>query len=165
MRILDLIENYSNVEIPTEMLDKLEIKEGRWKANIDDDFYCIDRISNNIGCGYRTDKIRNCNINVTNNYYNSNNMFKTREEALEKARVMDIIEENKMTCDEINGAIRNDRVLFYIYYDTSTKKVYTSANYFSVNTMDYFKTKEIAEKVIAECEQNSLKKYYFGIWE
>lgn len=127
-----------------------------------DYFYCVDKSADGNYFSYKISIYDFVNIN---NYYNSNNMFKTKKQADEKLRIMNIIKENKMNSNEIDEIIASDQLLFYIRYDIAYNRAYATSTFDDVANTDYFKTREIAQEVVEKCGQDSLKKYYFGVWE
>ncbi|RGD73830.1 hypothetical protein [Anaerofustis stercorihominis] len=138
-------------------------KPKRWKPKEGDDYYTfyeeykarpyIDRL------------IWNYNI-VDERNYEYGHVYKTEEEAQNSFIVFKTINENKMTIDEIDGWIADDgrKHIYCIKHGigSNTIQIDYARSILEANT-DYFKDKEIAQKVINECGKEALKKYYFKV--
>lgn len=93
-------------------------------------------------------------------------IYKDIDDAEEACRVLSILEENKMTRDELDEWIADDgrKHIYCIKHGigSNTIQIDYARSILEANT-DYFKDKEIAQKVINECGQEALKKYYFKV--
>lgn len=101
------------------------------------------------------------NFSVHRNCLDIGNVFRTKEEAqfeLERRKVEAVMRKYSSPFEE-------EKNNYFIYYDHYNKVILTSCwrNYdFGVY---YFKTKEIAQKVINEVGEERLKKYWFKVVE
>ncbi|WP_294465600.1 hypothetical protein [uncultured Anaerofustis sp.] len=101
--------------------------------------------------------------------YNKGNVYKTKEEAEEACRVLNIVEENKMTRDEIDDWIYNNQQsnitdVYKLELNAETGIILVVVGDIFVDAnVDYFKHEKIARDVLAECGKEALKKYYFKV--
>lgn len=140
-------------------------KPTRWKPKEGEDYYTF--YEEYKGRPYIDRLIWNDNIVDERNYENGH-VYKTEEEAQNSFIVFKTINENKMTRDELDEWIADEdrKDICCIGYSMNMKDVqgYTIRDVLDSN-VDYFKNKEITEKVIDECGKEALKKYYFKVLE
>lgn len=146
-------------------------KSKRWKPNNRGIYWTVRY-------GYVADKYISTWDSWNNNsknilLYEKGDVYKTQKEAEEACRILNIIEDNKMTRDEIDEWINNNQRsditsditdVFKLVLNTEGGIVIiTDEDIFLHTNVDYFKDIEKAKKVVNECGKESLIKYYFKV--
>lgn len=151
-----IVINGKKAELTEEQLKQLGIEAGkdkRWRAEVEDVFFFVDR-SNHID--YCVD-----NRAARSNYcYDTHNYFKTREEAEKYAEVLEIKRQLMKFADEHNGADSSQRKWFITYHTDSLDGIAlsSSANTRNAETI-YFSSKEIAKQAIDTIGTDNIIKY------
>ncbi len=155
------IEKYINDEVEkfrnelTRKIDTMLEKENKpktvWDLKDEDTYYAI--YPRDIECyTFNGD-------DFDNSIRNMGNMFLTREEAefeLERRKIEAVMRKYSRPFEE-------EKNNYFIYYDHCTKVILTSCWRNCDFGVYYFKTKEIAQKVINEIGEDRLKKYWFKV--
>lgn len=153
MKIKELLEKYGNVEIneekEKELKDLLGVK----------DYYVSEagQILNDCWNYHRVDYYR----------FNTNNCFKTKEEAEFRLEQIKVYNGLRTFADEYNDIIdwknceQNKYVITYDHYNNIF--VFGIYNQFIVLGTIYFTSKELAEQAVEKIGVERIKKYLFGV--
>lgn len=142
-------------DIQALIIEKVEAEQKSksiWDLNIGDDKYCRLDWSGDIEQRY-------FNGYFDNNARDIGNAFLTKEEAefeRERRKIEAIMR-------KYSSPFAKKEKNYYIYYDYDFDRVVVAIYYSVSDGIPYFKSEEIAKKVIDEIGGDRLKKYWFGI--
>lgn len=159
MRNLEEFEkDIENIKKELEELKKVEkAKKGRWKPEINKEYWFIKLDRTIVSYVYNNDKIDNGIIKY-------NQIFKTFEEAEKYLKYKNALNE---AIYEFNQEEWEDckTKKYYIYYNYKINKISITFTWtYRVLGLQYFKTREDAEK-FADKHKKQILKYEFGIEE
>lgn len=151
-----IVINGKKAELTEEQLKQLGIevsKPKRWRAE-ETAVYYFTTDTGKVGVS------REYLMDVDNIRYDTHNYFKTKEEAEEYAKVLEIKRQLMKFADEHNGTDSSQRKWFIEYHTNSLDGIAlsSSANTRNAETI-YFSSKEIAKQAIDTIDKGNLIKY------
>lgn len=151
-----IVINGKKAELTEEQLKQLGIevsKPKRWRAE-ENAVYYFTTDTGKVGVS------REYLMDVDNIRYDTHNYFKTKEEAEEYAKVLEIKRQLIKFADEHNGADSSQRKWFITYHTNSLDGIAlsSSANTRNAETI-YFSSKEIAKQAIDTIGTDNIIKY------
>ena len=151
-----IVINGKKAELTEEQLQQLGIEVGkdkRWRAE-ENAVYYFTTDTGKVGVS------REYLMDVDNIRYDTHNYFKTKEEAEEYAKVLEIKRQLIKFADEHNGADSSQRKWFITYHTNSLDGIAlsSSANTRNAETI-YFSSKEIAKQAIDTIGTDNIIKY------
>lgn len=139
-----------------ELQNELEKKEGRWKPNCEDEYYCVLSDGNVCPVMYR-------GLEVGIDRLSIGNYFKTKEEAEFMVENLKVIEELKEFAFEPNWENSNQKKWYLSYYHDSGKiGIYYAFGAERMNEI-YFVTHGECKKAIETVGEDRIKKYLFRV--
>lgn len=151
-----IVINGKKAELTEEQLKQLGIEVGkdkRERVKVGDVFFFVDSRG-------RIDSRFDNRFAFSSYCYDTHNYFKTKEEAEEYAKVLEIKRQLMKFADEYNGADSSQRKWFITYHTNSLDGIALSS---SANTRDaetiYFSSKEIAKQAIDTIGKENIIKY------
>ena len=158
-----IVINGKKAELTEEQLKQLGIevsKNKRERVKVGDMFFFVDR-SNCI------DLCIDNRVPRSNYCYDTHNYFKTKEEAQEYAKVLEIKRQLMKIANKYNDFVDwNDRVQekWFFKYHIDAGVTISFVCYAKYAETIYFSSKEIAEQAIDEIGEDNIKKYLTYEW-